>query len=120
MTRSSITKAAALLRPPGRRCERGGVNPAVHAHHRRLASQGGQDVTSNLAALCAQCHRWVHEHPALAAVEGWIVVAGSDPADVPLRLWDGRIAWLNDEAGYERLEEANSPANRSAPEIRCP
>ena len=101
MNSRAVALAAALLRPAGRRCERCGAHPAVHAHHRRLASQGGPDVTSNLAALCASCHRWCHEHPAQAAIAGWIIMSGAEPAAIPVTLWDGRLAWLNDEAGYD-------------------
>lgn len=106
MAKYSIVKAAVLLRPLGQRCERGGANPAVHAHHRWLKGQGGPDVATNLAALCDLCHRWVHEHPAEARKGGWILVPGTDPEYIPIMLWSGQLAWLNEEAGYESFGEA--------------
>lgn len=39
-------------------CER---RPGTDAHHLRYRSQGGNDEEANLALLCRECHRDVHE-----------------------------------------------------------
>ena len=93
-------KASVLARPPNGRCERCGARPAVDAHHRKLVSQGGPDVASNLAALCRECHSWCHAYPLDARAGGWIVTAGTDWAKKALLLWDGSVVTLNDEGGY--------------------
>jgi 5-methylcytosine-specific restriction endonuclease McrA len=46
---------------------------AVHVHHRKPRGRGGSDAAANLAALCASCHRWIHEHPAAANARGWLL-----------------------------------------------
>lgn len=51
-------------------CERLGA----HAHHLRIRAQGGTDAHTNLAWLCAACHRWVHSHPLEAARLGLLVL----------------------------------------------
>lgn len=102
--------ALVLLRPWTGRCERCGKERAVHPHHRWLKSQGGLDVPSNIAALCAVCHREVHEHPAAALWDGtqggWIVQAPHDFRATPIRCWDGMVARLTDDYGYDIIEWA--------------
>lgn len=115
MTRYAIIRTAVLLRPMGQRCERCGEKPAVHAHHRWLKGQGGPDIATNLAALCDACHRWAHGHPAEARKGGWILVPGTDPEFVPIMLWSGELAWLNEMAGYESLSEAERSYVRPRP-----
>ena len=39
-------------------------------HHRLARSQGGEHTKENLVDLCFECHRWVHENPKKAIVEG--------------------------------------------------
>ena len=61
----------------GYRC-RIGLSPectgqAEELHHKRLRSQGGLDTPDNLIAACHYCHRWCHNHPALAREAGVIV-----------------------------------------------
>src|SRR5258707_62554 len=93
-------KARVLARPLNGRCERCGERKATDAHHRRLVSQGGPDLASNLAALCRQCHDWCHDHPTEARGGGWIVGAGVDWRTKALLLWDGSLVILDDDAGY--------------------
>lgn len=106
------TAALVLARPAGGigngKCEKCGQDPPVHPHHRWLKSQGGPDVPSNIAALCAGCHRWCHEHPAEAGQDGWIVQAPWDFRGQPVRLWNGMVARLDDEYGYDILEYPES------------
>ena len=51
-------------------CERCGRARAMEVHHRLTRARGGTDEPSNLAHLCAGCHREVHdrnEHPWIVA-----------------------------------------------------
>jgi hypothetical protein len=93
--------ALVLLRPWNGRCERCGRDRPVHPHHRWLKSQGGLDVPSNIAALCARCHTAVHDGPAEAVAGGWIVQAPWDFRGTPIQLHDGMIARLTDDYGYD-------------------
>jgi len=79
------------------RCGRSAVWSSPHVHHRKLRSQGGRDAPSNLLLLCGDCHGWVHGHPRLARLAGWIVSRSSTPADVP--------AWCEPLAGWYRLDD---------------
>lgn len=38
-----------------------GRHAGLHGHHVLLRSRGGDDVTANLVALCAVCHRLLHD-----------------------------------------------------------
>ena len=63
-------------------CERCRVSPAVHTHHRKRRSQGGDDSPENTVRVCAPCHRWIHDNPRDAAAAGWLVQSWQDPVDV--------------------------------------
>jgi 5-methylcytosine-specific restriction endonuclease McrA len=82
------------------RCERCGKQDAVDAHHRVPVSAGGPDAASNLAALCRECHDWVHQHPSEARLGGWIVRRSEDIAVRAILPWDGSVVLLDDEANY--------------------
>ncbi len=56
---------------------------ATMAHHRKLRSQGGSNDPDNGLAVCAPCHRWIHDHPAEAYAQGWMLRA-TDP-ETPYR-----------------------------------
>lgn len=64
--RMALARPVLVFRSRGR-CE--GTIPLVctgwfeDAHHRILRSRGGDEDPENLIALCAMCHRWVHDHP---------------------------------------------------------
>lgn len=45
---------------------------ATHRHHLIPRSQGGGDEAANTADVCAPCHRWAHNHPALSYERGWL------------------------------------------------
>ena len=50
---------------PGHECD-----GRLVAHHIVLRSQGGTHAVENLATLCDEAHRWVHDHPAEARLLG--------------------------------------------------
>lgn len=93
------------------RCDRcggrlGSVDDRWEAHHRKLRAQGGTWALSNVAALCAPCHLDVHDQPAKAVTDGWIVPSHADPAATRILLrsgWttpDGMPARLNDDGTW--------------------
>jgi hypothetical protein len=63
-------------------CERCGKEPWTQRHHRKRRRDGGESFP-NITALCAICHAWCHEHPALSRQYGWIVSVYMDPVTVP-------------------------------------
>lgn len=69
---------------------------AFEWHHRKLRSQGGDDVIANSLCVCSGCHSWAHAHPAEAKSAGVIVPRWADPAAYALTLPDGRIVRLSD------------------------
>lgn len=51
----------------GNRCERCGASGVrLDGHHKKLRSQGGEDVEANCIVLCARCHDWAHRNPQAA------------------------------------------------------
>lgn len=52
---------------------------AVHTHHRKRRSQGGDGSPANLLAVCLNCHQQIHDHPALAYERGWLVHSWDEP-----------------------------------------
>lgn len=55
-------------------CEFGACHArAVHLHHKRRRSQGGEDTAANLADLCAEHHAWVHANVAAAVELGLLI-----------------------------------------------
>lgn len=87
-----------ILLEPGR-CERCGRQRASDAHHRKLVSEGGPDVISNLAALCRECHDWCHRNVEAARGLGFIV-RGRDWRVKAIQLWDGSLVTLDDDGMY--------------------
>lgn len=90
------------------RCERC-HRPAIvaHLHHRRPKGMGGSSApdrhaVSALVQLCPGCHDWAHDHPADAAVTGFMVPrsSGLSPSEVPIRDLSGRARYLDDEGQY--------------------
>ena len=69
---SPPTKAVQeLLLRDGYRCARCGMCKHLEVHHKLPKGRGGTHEVSNLAMLCAKCHRYVHRNPAKAKEEGW-------------------------------------------------
>lgn len=78
------------------RCVRCGVPVAgiPHScHHRQLKGQGGHDMMSNRATTCGTgttgCHGWIHAHPILARIFGWLLQPWDEPAQV--RMWHAHL-----------------------------
>src|SRR5688500_8554721 len=65
------TATLARMVSVGNRCERcGATGVRLQGHHRRLRSQGGEDVQENCVVLCGDCHSWVHANPSAAVAAG--------------------------------------------------
>lgn len=74
-------KVELLMRSQGR-CEGKGFSDlctgyGTEMHHIVRRSQGGSNDPTNLAFLCAFCHRAVHANPAKALVEGLLKPGGA-------------------------------------------
>ena len=65
-------------------CELGCGRDAVHTHHRKLRSQGGDESADNLLRVCLECHTYIHAEPASAYAMGWLVKSYEDPSAVPV------------------------------------
>ncbi len=47
---------------------------AVDAHELLMRSQGGSITdAANIVPLCRACHDWIHAHPRLAYMQGWLI-----------------------------------------------
>ncbi len=79
------------------------LNSHWQAHHRKLASRGGQDSVTNLLALHPLCHRRAHGHPAWAEKVGVIVPSTADPALVRLALHGETWVRLAVDGSYQRV-----------------
>lgn len=55
-------------------CERCRQARSTDVHEPRMRSRGA-DITDpeQCVCLCRSCHRWVHDHPAAATAEGWLI-----------------------------------------------
>lgn len=99
----------------GGRCEACGLHldpRSWDGHHRKLRSRGGRHSVPNTLALCPPCHvsapYSVHRDVAAAMHEGHIVPAHSDPATVPVRLYDGRWVRLTTDGAYAPADPEES------------
>jgi len=64
-------------RPKCQRCERA---RSTQVHELRSRARGGSILDeANCVALCGDCHEWVTEHPAQAALEGWLLHSWETP-----------------------------------------
>lgn len=112
-----MPNARALVRTrDGHWCQRCGcsiVDVPSSLHHRKLRSQGGQDTPDNMIRLCGTgtlgCHSVVHANPAVSRSQGLIVWRIRNPADVPVKTFNGWFL-LTDDGGKIPLEEADVPA----------
>lgn len=78
-------------------------------HHRRPRGMGGtkQRESGNAAnglLLHPSCHERVERNRSAALAAGWLVPQHADPAEVPVRLWDG-WALLSDDGSLTRVGE---------------
>ena len=53
-----------------------GPHEGVHAHHKRLRSQGGGHDPALMVWVCSVAHSWIHSHPMQAHAFGLILRAG--------------------------------------------
>lgn len=83
------------------RCVRDGETMDLQVHHRLPRSAGTDERPCNKVTLCWRCHTWVHEHPRLARIHGWIVPRHADPANAPVKHFaqDGFVL-LDDDYGF--------------------
>lgn len=85
---------------------------AAHKHHRQTRSQLGGDEKANLLHLCAQCHGWIHAHPAESYENGWLVYSWQDPAKVDVFFPPERIEedeWLKWRERWNKDDEEPNP-----------
>ena len=96
-------------------CERCGKaigSQPMSVHHRKPRRMGGTtdpsvNTPSNLAMLCGSgttgCHGEIESQRSQAYADGWLLHAGQDPVDVPVRLRGGPMIFLTIEGGYRPL-----------------
>lgn len=83
------------------------------AHHRKQRSLGGEDDLTNLMAVCAPCHRRIHDEIGPSTTVGWLVPRRLDPAKVPLWYQCDRPALLvADDAAVQFLFYAEGIPSR--------
>lgn len=74
--------------------------------HRRARGAGGSTAPDTASAANGvavhelPCHRWIEGNPTAALPLGLRVPQGTDPATVPVQLYDGRRVWLDHSGGY--------------------
>ncbi len=94
---------------------------ATQVHHRQRRSHGGGNAESNLLAVCAPCHVWIHRHAQEAVELGFLVNATvcnrcRKPAAAYLcpkcivEVRTGRVRFLNDEGRWEISDEWEWPS----------
>jgi 5-methylcytosine-specific restriction protein A len=97
-------------------CERCGRALAaavpMSVHHRKPRRAGGTsdpavNAVSNLVAVCGSgvtfCHGEIESRRSEAYADGWLLHAGQDPAEVPVRLRGGPLVLLTVDGGYRSL-----------------
>lgn len=73
--------------------------------HRKARGQGGSNEPPNLILLCGSatskgCHRMAEDRKTEAEARGlWVSASVADPGLIPVRYWDGRVAWLTAAGG---------------------
>lgn len=72
----------------GYKCEACGLDRAVHVHHRKLRSQGGENSADNLLHVSFRCHDRIHANPEESYVRGLLVKRGGIPALVPVHMYE--------------------------------
>lgn len=84
------------------RCGSAVFSGELHHRRRRGRRDGNEHGYENLITLCSEDHRWVHNHPELARIEGFIVSMHHDDVAAmvvasfmgPVTLdHDGGITW---------------------------
>lgn len=102
--------AEIVISRAGGYCEKcgGPVGSDYALHHRKLRSQGGANVASNLLVLHHKCHNLgtdsVHLNPTLSQRSGYIVPSWGNPLDWPLARPDGSSVRLCDDGSVTTIE----------------
>lgn len=98
-------KDEAIYERDDHRCVRCGTR-ANNVHHRKLRARAWKwevNLASNRIATCGSgstgCHGWMHENPAEATKNGWIVASWGTPSDIPVQYPEGK-RWLTDCGNY--------------------
>ena len=61
------------------------IHVAVHRHHRKVGrGKGSQDSVAALLHVCDVCHEWIHHHPKISRLQGYLVTRTQDPCTVPV------------------------------------
>lgn len=100
----------AVLERAGHQCERCGCPRVEQIHHRKPRGAGGTrdpqiNSTSNLLALCAQCHVEIESNRTVAYEQGWLVPRNADPARSPVWLAFRGYSLLSDYGTIDIKEE---------------
>jgi hypothetical protein len=104
---AELRKAKAEVRTRSRgRCEFciPGVctGKAQHAHHRQRR-RADNHTPENLADVCLSCHAYVHQHPDVGYLNGWLVRSNDDPAMV--RWKEFKDPFEGRECGWELADK---------------
>lgn len=108
-------------------CRRCGIRLSIvegSRHHRQRRAAGGH-VTSNIILLCGSgttlCHGWVHAHPEVATMRGFIVPANGRARSLVIPLLSRGQWWLLDDVGgQELIPEATALETLAAFGMRIP
>jgi hypothetical protein len=69
--------------------------------HRKRRREGGHGM-ANLIRVCRTCHHdKIHRNPRWAMENGYTVSSYMNPAEMPIKRWDGAVILLDDEGGME-------------------
>lgn len=81
-------------------------------HHRLLRSQGPRHTPDNLITVCqlgaAQCHDWIHGHPADARKGGWMLSGRQEPLAVPVLIAGQRWVYLTSTGLYHDVRKESA------------
>ena len=76
-----------VRRRSGGRCEVGSsvcTTTAQHFHHRKLRRH--KDHTSvNCLYSCSSCHAYIHAHPTMSYLMGFLVHSWDEPGEIPVK-----------------------------------
>ncbi len=89
----------------------------LYSHHHRQLRRHGNDSPANLVLIIGSGsnaeHGWMHQHPALAELLGYIVPSWADPAEVPIWRLDayGQAWGWHRQTVNAQLEPCGPPAD---------
>lgn len=97
-------------------CERCGTYAeGGSVHHRSGRRMGGsrdprKGLPSNLVLLCGSgttgCHGEIGSMAQEHYADGWLVIYGDDPADIPVNHKVHGVVWLTDDGGFSNERPA--------------